>query len=145
MAEAKRLSRKQLALIDDLFKSESEEQEILERHKVTRLLYRKWQADEQFTDELNRRVSAAYRRSRFVLARNAGKAAQKLAELAVGDKGETTRKACLDILAMNPSTGAAGTDSSCDGETQETSPISPQVASRLLAVLAGDDNASQEA
>ncbi|MHC4167546.1 MAG: hypothetical protein ACYSWQ_11355 [Planctomycetota bacterium] len=139
MAKAKRLSRKQLALIDDLFASELDEQKILDKHKVARHLYRKWVADGQFDDELNHRVADGYRRSTLLLASNARKAAKKLVELAGGDKGETTRKACLDIITMDPSIGLPGTPATADDKAEEPSPISPQTASRLLAVLAGGE------
>ncbi len=144
MAKAKRLSRKQLALIQGLFASKLDEQKILDKHRVSRQLYRKWLADEQFTEELNQRVAGAYRRSTFLFARNASKVAQKLVDLTENKSPETARKACLDIITMNPSTGLPATGSARDDETEEPSPIPPETASRLLAVLAEKNDASQE-
>ena len=140
MTRSKRLSRKQLALIDDLFKGESDEQKILEKHKVGRHLYYKWLDDEQFAEELNRRVAGAHRQSTFLLARNAGEVAQKLVDLTKSGTGETVRKACLDIITMDPSTGLARTSAARDDETEKPTPISHQAASRVLAVLADDES-----
>jgi len=143
MTRAKRLSRKQLALIEDLFKGESDEQKILEKHKVGRQLYRKWLADDQFTEELDQRVAGAYRQSTFLLAANAPTAAKELAGLTRSKNPETARKACLDIIATNPSTVPSGTGATAQGNAEGPSPISPQTASRLLAVLAGGDSQPQ--
>ena len=140
MAKTKRLSRKQLALIEDLFASKLDEQKILDEHKVARQLYRKWLADEQFTEELNQRVGGAYRQSKLLLASNAPVAAKELVGLTKSKNPETARKACLDIIAMNPSTGQLGTPATAEDKAEEPSPISPQVASRVLAVLAEENN-----
>ena len=136
MAKPKRLSRKQLALIEDLFASKLDEQKILDEHKVARQLYRRWLADEQFTEELNQRVGGAYRQSTFLLASNARTVAERLVGLTEHENAETARKACLDIITMDPSTGLPGTSATAEDSAEEPSPISPQTASRLLAVLA---------
>lgn len=139
MPRSKRLSRKQLAFIDDLFEGESDEQEILEKYNVGRLLYHKWLTDGQFADELNRRVAGAYRQCTLVLARSASEVAQKLVDLTKSGKGETVRKACLDIIAMNPSAALSSKNVKTEEKVEQNSPISPSTASRLLAVLAGGE------
>ena len=138
MAKSKRLSRKQLALIEDLYRSELDEQKILDNHKIGRQLFRKWLTDGQFNDELNHRVDGAYRQSKLLLASNARTVTERLVKLTETENQnpETARKACLDIIAMNPSTGPAGTGSIRDDRTEEPFPIPPETASRLLAVLA---------
>ena len=136
MARSKRLSRKQLALIKDLFTSKIDEQKILDKHKVGRQLYRKWLADEEFTEELNDRVDGAYRQSRLLLASNVRTVADRLVKLTNDKNPETARKACLDIIAMYPSTDLPATSATAQGRAEEPSPISPQATSRLLAVLA---------
>ena len=141
MAKAKRLSSKQLALIDDLFAGELDEQQALEKHEVGRQLYHRWLADGQFAEQLNQRIAGAYRQSTFLIARNARSAAQKLVDLTKCGKEETARKACLDIITMNPSTSLAGAPAVRDDKTEEPSPISPQTASRVLAALAEDTDA----
>lgn len=98
----KRLSRKQIRLINSLCASKSEERTVLTKHKVSRHLFRKWLSDAKFCEELNQAVAGGYRRSKFMLARSAHSAAEKLVVLAKTGKGETARKACMDIITMKP-------------------------------------------
>lgn len=140
MAKSKRLSSKQFALIEDLLRGELDEPEILDKHKLARRLYRRWLADEAFCEELNQRVAGEYRQSKFLVARYAPSAAARLVKLTECGKEETARKACLDIITMNPSTSSTCPPVAPDDKTKELAPISPQAASRLLAVLAEEDS-----
>ena len=131
--KAKRLSARQLAVIDELFASETSEQDVLAKCKVSRKLYGRWLTDETFTAELDRRMAEAYKRSALLIARHAPKAADRLLALTKCNKEETARKACLDIITP-PGTGRT-TDAA------ETSPagspkLTPETAGKLLAVLA---------
>lgn len=136
MAKAKRLSKKQLALTEDLYSGKLNEQQLLDKHKLGRWLYRKWLADRQFNKELDQRIVEAHRQSTFVLARNACEVAETLVKLTKCEKEETARKACLDIITMNRSTVLAGYNTTSDDKVKEPAPISPQAASRILAILA---------
>ena len=141
MAKAKQLTKRQLAVLADLFAGELDEQAVLDKYKVSSKLYNRWLADEQFADEFDHRIASAYRQSEFIIARYAPLAAAKLVQLTESDKDETARKACLDIISLpslvekrigqpsEPQT--ANFDMS--GHTQQ---LSEQAASRLLAALA---------
>ena len=140
MAKAKRLSSKQFALVDDLFGGELNERKAPEKHKVSRQLCHRWLADGQFAEQLNQRIVGGYRQRVFLIASNARSAATRLIELTVCEKEETARKASLDVITMNRSTALAGTTAAPDAKAEEPASISPQTASRLLAVLAGEGN-----
>ena len=56
MTNAKPLSAKQLAVIDDLFEGRLEEPEMLKNHNISRKLYDRWLADESFNGHLDRRM-----------------------------------------------------------------------------------------
>ncbi|MHC4115987.1 MAG: hypothetical protein ACYSWO_00625 [Planctomycetota bacterium] len=136
MAKAKQLTRRQSALIEDLFASEGDEQKILDKHNVSRRLYFRWLADEAFAEQLDRQVAVAYRRSRLLVTRNAPLAASRLVDLTKCDKKETARKACLDIIRPDPAIHSTETATAQDVKSPEPAQISPQTASRLLAALA---------
>lgn len=135
MAKAKRVTKKQIAFINALLANECDEQKTLDEHKISMSLYRKWLQNTAFHAELEYRVNAGYRQSALLLAAKARAAAKKLAGLAESDKGETARKACMDIITIKPPTHLPGTTAPPDDE-EEPSPISPQTASRVLAALA---------
>jgi len=142
MSASKRLTKKQAAVIEDLFGAELEEPAILQKHDVTSREYERWLANERFAEQLEQRIAAALRRGRMILARNASAAARTLIELTKCQKEETARKACLDILGLHD----AGPKSpeSAHPEPAPTVPapgrLSPEVASRLLAALAKDES-----
>jgi hypothetical protein len=137
MSETRTLTRRQWAVIDDLFAGDLEETGLLEKHNVKRREYERWLADERFTEQLEQRIAHAFRQSRIILARNAPKAADKLVELTAGEKGETTRRACLDIIALH-----AGQSLPADTPQMPAFPavpgLTPEMAGRLLAALARD-------
>lgn len=140
MAKTTRVSRRQSALIDELFGGKLNEREVLERHKVGRQLYDRWLADGQFVEQLNRRIVAGHRESIFLIAGNAWSAAVSLLRLAECGKEETARKASLDVITLNKSAAIAGIPTTPGAKTEEAAPISAQKASQLLAVLAEEDN-----
>lgn len=144
MTNRKQLTKRQLAVIEDLFSdfSMADEQAVLDKHKVSRNLYNKWLVDASFIEQFDQRIAAAHRHSAALIARYAPLAAAKLVQLTDSDKEETARKACLDIISLLDSRcSSPDTQSSNEGrrmmdERQTLSPLSPATASRLLAALA---------
>ena len=143
MPKAKRLTKKQLAVIEDLFAGELDEQAILDKHNVDRQLYSKWQNDDDFTEQFEKRIADAYRQSAVLIARYAPLAAAKLIQLTESDKAETARKACLDIISMPILTAnrkAPPSDEPQPADTRQPASLTAQTAGRLLAVLAEEKN-----
>ena len=142
MSKEKPLSAKQLDVIEDLFEGK-QEQEILEKHKLSKKLYNKWLADESFNNQLDRRIEWENRRSEFILARKARQAVSNLVGLTESKQPETARKACLDIITISANlltgTRLAGTPA-VPGDNPTSPPGSPnfshETAGKLLAVLA---------
>ena len=143
MPEAKQLTKRQLAVIEDLFGGELDEQAILDKYKLSRELYNKWRNDDSFTEQFERRIADAYRQSTVLIARYAPVAAAKLIQLTESDKPETARKACLDIISMPTLTAnrkAQPSDEPQPADTQPPASLNAQTAGRLLAVLAEEKN-----
>ena len=138
MSKTKKLTKRQRAVLDDLFLGKLDEQEALDKHKVSRAIYERWLVDERFAAELEKRIVHSYRQSRVILARHAAKAASKLSDLADSGKGETARKACLDIISLQtPSRTDAKRAPTAKQKPEPPAPqLSPETASRLLAALA---------
>lgn len=138
MAKAKPLSTKQLAVIDDLFKDDPNELQILEKHNISRRLYDKWLADESFSDYLDRRKRWECRRNKIKLVKSERQAISNLLDLTKSKQSETARKACLDIITMGSSL-SAGTDTKPDKNPKPASEslnLPPEAAGKLLAALA---------
>ena len=133
---ARRLNKKQLAVIDDLFDGDMDEQEVLAKHNLSWHLYRKWLGDELFTAELDIRIDSARKQSELIIARYAPVAAMTLVTLTESKKPETARKACIDLITM-PKAGVQEKNVHDAGkETTAAKPLTPAVAGKLLAVLA---------
>ena len=138
MTKAKQLSKRQLAVIEDLFDGELGEQAVLDKYRVSRNLYNKWLADEAFAEQFDQRIAGAYRQSAALIAQYAPLAAAKLIRLTESESQETARKACLDIISM-PAFANKKPQQATQPQTTNDSPtnqLSEQTASRLLAVLA---------
>jgi len=155
MKTKKQLNKRQLAVIDQLFKGELDEQAILDKYKVSHNLYKRWLANKNFTDEIDRRIESSLRQSALLIARYAPLAAAKLVQLTDSENQETARKACLDIISMldarysipDTRTGDEGRRkmddgrgtpvlSEVEGKDEGRGPLSPETASRLLSALA---------
>jgi len=141
MALCRQLSRKQLAVIDDFFSGEFSEKEILEKHKVSRRVFNKWQDDGLFLREFNRRITSAHRQSNALIAKYAPLAAAKLVELIESESQETARKACLDIISL-PKSMAESSQQAGEEKAEERGEfpqLSAETAGKLLEVLAEEE------
>jgi hypothetical protein len=141
MDKSKNLSKKQLAVIKDMFTAELDEQAVLEKHKVSRNVYNRWLADGLFASEFDRRIMSAQRQSAALIAGYGPLAVAKLVQLTESEKEEVARKACLDIISLpalldkkmaRPGQAHGGNPVS-SGRAQQ---LSDATASRLLAALA---------
>ncbi|MCK4913306.1 MAG: hypothetical protein KAS69_01760 [Planctomycetes bacterium] len=134
-----KLNKKQLALIEDLFAGEMDEQQLIEKNKITKNTYNKWLADENFTAEIARRISVARLQSKLLIARFSLAAAAKLVQLTESEKEETARRACLDIIAFPDSVGEKllqkqGEENE-DSQTELDFPLTEKTAEKLLLAL----------
>jgi len=138
MVKRQQLSKKQLAVIEDMFSSDLDEQAVLDKHKVRRNTYDKWLEDKLFAERFKQYVNGLKRRSELLMAKYSCLAAAKLVELTASGKDETARKACLDIISL-PKISAQKTEQSDKGKKDSENPaeqLPEATASRLLAALA---------
>jgi hypothetical protein len=142
MAKRKNLSKKQLAVINDLFAGELDEQAILDKYGVGRNVYNKWLTDENFQAEFARRISGAHLAGEALIARYCLVAAAKLVQLTDSENQETARKACLDIISL-PKVSAKNEQTDKEQKSDEGQPeqLSAETASRILAALADEQKA----
>ncbi|HPC95257.1 MAG TPA: hypothetical protein PLU87_09955 [Sedimentisphaerales bacterium] len=135
MSESKRLTKRQRAVIEDLFADQASEREVLDRHNVSAALYDRWLADERFREHLEERIARAYRQARLILARSAPQAAQSLIELTKCRKEDLARRACLDIIAPPAASGPTEAPPA-EAANNPAAELPPETATRLLAALA---------
>jgi len=143
MPVAKKLTKRQLDVIEELFVGRLEEQEIFEKYNLSRKLFNKWWDDDTFKQQFEKRLADAYRQSTVLIARYATTAAAKLIQLTGSDKPETARKACLDIISMPVRTAGKKAQPSEEHQPADNSPpisFNTETAGKLLAVLAEEKN-----
>ena len=136
MHEQKRLSKRQLAMVEDLFAGGLDEQQVLDKYKVSRKLFNRWLAEPAFAEHLKRYIDAVHLRSAMLVARRASEAADTLFGLIRSDKGETARKACLDIIQMNAPSHSDNDSPMPDAELANHPPLTDETAGKILAALA---------
>ena len=137
------LSHKQRAVLDDLLKNGLTEQEALEKHNISTCRYRKWLENGLFEQEINARIDAAIRQSKLVMAHHRPWAAQRLVQLTVSEKDETARKACLDVISLH-NDDVVQDIAEAPQPPNELPRISDEKASRMLAILAEDEETVNE-
>ena len=131
----RRLGKRQLAVITDIFENALTEADALEKNRVSKWLYKKWLDNPFFLAEFDARFDEALRRSKFLIAHCLPLAVQRLVQLIVSEKDETARKACLDLISLQLSN--AGLQNSKNPQPRNKLPqISDEKASRMLAILA---------
>ena len=122
--------------MDDLFKGTLSEVEVLKKHKISTPMYRKWLDDDKmFSDEFAFRIQAGKRQCELIIANYAPAAAAKLIELMEGQKEETIRKACLDIISLPLELTQHKRKRTANDPAED---ISADLASKMLEILAGD-------
>lgn len=150
------LSKRQIAVMDDLFSGQLDEPAVLDKHKVSRRLYDKWQGCENFAAQYGRRIAVLNLQSERIIARYTGLAAAKLVELTESENPETARKTCMDIISLASSQSAKYELAAKEAEQAERTetidadskmppkPLPPHIAAKLLAALADDDGQEEQ-
>ena len=138
MKKMKKLTKKQLAVLDDLFVGELDEQQVLDKYNVDRSVFYRWLSDDDFAEQFDRRVAASYRQSSAIVARYATLAAARLVNLTESENQETARKACLDIISMRSRTPDPLQKSAEDNRPEPPS-LSPETAGKILEILAKEE------
>jgi hypothetical protein len=133
---SKKPNKKQLAVLDDLFASDLSAEQILEKHRVTNSLYSRWQSDDSYIAELDRRIELLGRNSRILIAKYSSIAAAKLIALTDSANQETARKACLDIISLLKDENPKTRPDSADPQPGTLPKIAPALAEKLLATIA---------
>ncbi|MHC4678103.1 MAG: hypothetical protein ACYTEK_05340 [Planctomycetota bacterium] len=63
MTKSGPLTKRQLGVLEALFSSEQDEQDVLDKYKVSRKLFNRWMSEDNFAEQLNQYSAGAYRRS----------------------------------------------------------------------------------
>ena len=137
MSKIKQLTKKQLAVIEDLFNGQVSESEILKRNNISRFLFHKWLADENFIREFDNRIIVERMRNNANITRNVSNAIKHLKEMSEKMEGETARKACLDIIALEKEIVSTRQPVQTEDKPLENEhSLSDEAAGRILAALA---------
>jgi len=145
MRKTNALTKRQREVIEDIFTGKLKQRAVLEKHKISPILYSKWHNDAAFIEYFEKRIAAAHRQGAAVIASKASDAANNLFELTKSGKGETARKACLDIIAMqkgepSPQTEALPTPQTPD----QPQKLNKKTAEKILKILAQENQAPDE-
>jgi hypothetical protein len=138
-----RLNSKQLRVLDDLFAGDLSEQQIYEKHGISRSIFDGWLGEPKFCSVLNARIAAAYQQSTLTLARYAPIVSKRLIALTESDKPDIARRACLDIIEMGkdienrqPAQQQPIDDGLKPTDEKTSAALSDSQASAILEVLA---------
>jgi predicted DNA-binding protein YlxM (UPF0122 family) len=136
------LTEKQRGVLADLFSGRFTVQEVLEKRKVTRRTYYRWHAQEYFAAEFKRLLELTRNEYQLIFAHYAPDIAMKLVTLTTADKDETARKACMDVIANHDRKIKHKSENESNAIEEPLIDLSPEVASKMLALLAEEKRAS---
>jgi hypothetical protein len=141
MRKTNTLTKKQLELIEDIFTSDLTEQAVLEKHKVSPVLYSKWHTEKHFIEYFEKRIASAHRQGAALIASYASVVANNLVKLTECEKGETARKACLDIIKMQiPETAPQPEGQPAPQPPDQPQKLTQETAEKILKILAQEQN-----
>jgi hypothetical protein len=128
------LSDKQAGFLAD-FGGGCETSFVRKVHDVNIEEFDAWLDNAAFVEHLYRRIQSAQLKGICTLAEATPFAAQRLAEIAIGERDETARKACTDILQLSHKLGQAQTgNESCLEPKIE---VTDEQAEKILEIMAG--------
>lgn len=133
---SKKLGKRQLAVLDDLFASELSIEQVLKKYGVSQNLYTKWLSDDSYIAEIERRIEMANHNSRLLIAKYVTIAAAKLVALTDSENHQTARKACLDIISLLKNENQKDNPNSSETQPDALPKIPPALAEKLLATIA---------
>jgi hypothetical protein len=142
MLQSKYLTGNQRGVLADLFSGKFTVQEVLDKRKVTRRTYYKWHAQPFFAAEFKRLLELSRNEYQLVFAHYAPDIAMKLVSLTAADKDETARKACMDVIANHERKVKHKNENESNAIEEPLIDLSPEVAGKMLALLAEEKRTS---
>lgn len=136
-----KLSRKQRLFLIDLIFGSLSEQDCLKAHKIELVDFHRWQTDEVFADKMMRFYSL---KNRLTLVQHIGKAIEQLYRLCESEQTDVARKACLDIFNLNRDILSFDVPKEIGASAKNNDKLTASNASRMLAVLAEDEQKKGE-
>lgn len=129
-----------LRAVDEILKGE-DEAKVLERYEIEPETFDKLLNSPKFILQVSNRIGLSIIRSKLLIAQYAQVATAKLISMTNCEKEETARKACLDVitLATKQSDATIQKEEVSEIVNSANQPITDEQASKMLAVLAGDN------
>ena len=137
------LTKIQKVVANELYEGTFNEQEILERFKLSSVILQHWLGKEEFKQELERLREQARRQTQCTIARYAPTAALKLAELVGSEKPDVARRAALDLIDrclkfITPNDPIRESDETEEDITDE------QAREKLMTLAGGVESGNEE-
>lgn len=98
--KTKKISSRQINVLDGLFTGELTLNEVLKKCRVSQITYYDWLSDSLFMSAFDKRIDSARAVMLSTLAAYSQTALLSLVNLTRSEKTETARKACLDIVKL---------------------------------------------
>jgi hypothetical protein len=134
MNQSQLLNEQQLDVLNDLFFTNLDMGEILEKHKVERLAYCQWFMEEPFVLEFRRLLELKRLESKLILSRYSSQVAKRMISLAMSEDEQIARAACMDVI-NHPDFKDSIVPARPD-KKEEPPTLPPELASKWLDELA---------
>jgi hypothetical protein len=97
--DSRRLSVKQLGVIEDLAAGKADTEKVLKKHKVGAYVFSGWLKDEMFMEAFRARVDFTMLQQEALAAKCVCAAMRRLTKMTASDDAEAARRACTEIMS----------------------------------------------
>jgi HD-like signal output (HDOD) protein len=96
---SRRLSAKQLGVIEELAAGKADTEKVLKRHRVGAYVFSGWLKDEMFVEAFRTRIDFAMLQQEALAAKCISAAIRRLRKMTASDDAEAARAACTEIMS----------------------------------------------
>lgn len=136
--KTKKLSSRQINVLDGLFTGELTLNEILKKCRVSQITYYDWLSDPFFMSAFDKRIDSGRTVLTSTLSAYSQAALLALVNLTRSEKTETARKACLDIVKLVQ-------DEKDEQTTKDDTPAMPMLSHQGRTLTPGESSAILQA
>ena len=136
--KTKKLSSRQINVLDGLFTGELTLNEILKSCRVSQITYSDWLSDPFFMSAFDKRIDSGRAVLTSTLSAYSQAALLALVNLTRSEKTETARKACLDIVKLVQ-------DEKDEQTTKDDTPAMPMLSHQGRTLTPGESSAILQA
>lgn len=138
-----RLNKKQQEIVMKWINNEADEKKLCKKYKISYKKWSRWISSKFAQEEIKGRTEAAKKGCEILMAKYLQLATAKLIEQCNSENNETSRKACLEIIALCGQHEPIDVTAAIEIKNEPVEEFDEETQSKLLEVLANSKKNAQ--